>query len=133
MSPLPGYEHDEVDSYLDKSLLKFLITHGEPGKVYHPRAAIYTSKHGHTYLEPDMIYVSNELRKKMGRKRTSADIVFEYLSESTAVYDRTTKADTYLVLGIKELWLVDADKKTIEIRNAKKKKSQLFWKFAYFV
>ena len=32
-------------------------------------------------------------------------------------YDRTTKADTYLALGVRELWLVDSDSRTIEIRH----------------
>ena len=32
-------------------------------------------------------------------------------------YDKTTKADTYLALGVPELWLVDSDAKSIEIRN----------------
>ena len=50
--------------------------------------------------------------------RASADIVFEYASKSTGIYDRTTKADTYLALGVRELWLVDSDAHTIEIRNA---------------
>ncbi|HEY6329923.1 MAG TPA: hypothetical protein VI756_11345 [Blastocatellia bacterium] len=40
---------------------------------------------------------------KMGKRRTSADIVFEYASNSNANYDRTTKVDTYLALGVKEL------------------------------
>ena len=65
-----------------------------------------------------MMYVSPELRERMGKRRTSADIVFEYLSPGTAVYDRTTKADTYLALGVRELWLIDAASKTVELRHA---------------
>lgn len=38
-----------------------------------------------TYLELDMMYVSEELARTMGPKRTSADFVFEYASKSTAV------------------------------------------------
>lgn len=64
-----------------------------------------------------MMYVSTALRERMGAKRTSADIVFEYLSRSTSVYDRTTKADTYLALGVRELWLVDPITQTIEVRH----------------
>ena len=66
-----------------------------------------------------MMYVSNDLRDKMGDRRTSADIVFECVSEGSSVYDRTTKADTYLALGIKELWLIDSDSETVEVRIAR--------------
>jgi Uma2 family endonuclease len=58
------------------------------------------------------------LRARLGRRRTSADIVFEYLSKATAAYDRTTKADTYLALGVRELWLVDPEAALVEVRNA---------------
>jgi Uma2 family endonuclease len=114
MVPPPDPSHDDVDSRLTLSLARFLIDNDTPGDIYHPRAATHTTD---TYLEPDMMYVSSELRSKMGKRRTSADIVFEYTSETNANYDRTTKADTYLALGVRELWLVDSDAKTIGIRN----------------
>jgi Uma2 family endonuclease len=114
MVPPPDPPHGDVDARLTASLSAFLNANGMPGSVYHPREAIYV---GDTYVEPDMMYVSNELRASMGKRRTSADIVFEYLSKSTANYDKTNKADTYLALGVPELWLLDSDTKSIEIRN----------------
>ena len=107
--------------------MEFLIIHENHGEVHHPRAPIYTEGLGGTYLEPDMMYVSQELGAHMGRKRTSADIVFEYLSASNAVYDRTTKAHTYLALGVRELWLVDHSTLTIEVRYAKELKGKPVW------
>ena len=108
----PDWPHDDVGSRITKSLVLFVETHGSPGNVYHPQAAIYANK---PYLEPDMMYVSNELAATMGKRRTSADIVFEYISKSSANYDRTTKAYTYLALGIQELWLIDSQNVTIEV------------------
>lgn len=127
MVPPPEPLHDDIDARLNKSLVRFLITTDSKGEVHHPQAAIYKEAAGGTYLEPDMMYVSDELRAKMGRKRTSADIVFEYSSKSTAVYDRTTKADTYLALGVREPWLVDSDSVTIEVRYAKMHKGRPAW------
>ena len=114
MVPPPDSPHDDLDARLNKSLVLFLERHGSPGSVYHPRAPIYTDD---TYLEPDMIYVSTELAAKIGKRRTSADIAFEYFSKSSATYDRTTKADTYLALGVREPWLIDSDSMTIEVRH----------------
>jgi Uma2 family endonuclease len=113
MVPPPDWPHDDFDERLNKSLVLFVTSHGNPGKIFHPRASIYTDD---TYLEPDMMYVSTELAGRMGKRRTSADIVFEYISKSSANYDYTTKADTYLALGVRELWLVDSDNQWIEIR-----------------
>ena len=124
MVPPPDWPHEDFDERLNKSLVLFVTSHGDPGKVYHPQAAIYTDD---TYLEPDMMYVSNELSVKMGKRRTSADLVFEYTSKSSATYDYTTKADTYLALEVNELWLVDADNQWIEIRYRIKRDNSPEW------
>ena len=119
--------HDDLDVRLNRSLIRFLFERDIRGGVFHPRAAICGDVEAGTYLEPDMMYVSAELREQMGEKRTSADIVFEYLSKSNAVYDRTTKADTYLALGVHELWLIDPVTVTIEVRQAMMRGDRLAW------
>lgn len=116
MVPPPDEPHGSIDDRLNKSLVLYLAANDIEGEVRHPREPIYRSDG--TYLEPDMMYISKALRQRMGKKRTSADIVFEYVSRSNAVYDRTTKADTYLALGVRELWLVDPATVTIEVRYA---------------
>ena len=127
MVPPADYPHDDIDARLNKSLVAFLIQEEIAGDVHHPQAAIYRDVEAGTYLEPDMMYVSPELKTRMGKKRSSADIVFEYSSKSTVNYDRTMKADTYLALGVRELWLIDSDSVSIEVRYARKKSDQLYW------
>ena len=129
MVPPPDWPHDDVDARLNKSLVLFVASHGDPGKVYHPQAPIYTDD---TYLEPDMMYVSKALAEKMGKRRTSADIVFEYFSKSSAIYDRTTKADTYLALDVQELWLIDSDNVTIEVRHRVMKENFPVWEIVRY-
>lgn len=121
------YPHDDLDARLNKSLVQFLFSRGVTGDVHHPQAAIYRDVEAGTYLEPDMMYVSPELKARMGKKRSSADIVFEYSSKSTVNYDRTMKADTYLALGVRELWLVDSDNASIEVRYARQKRDRPIW------
>ena len=108
--------------------MRFTINTENSGNICYPRESIFVEDIWGTYLEPDMMFVSAELEEKMGERRSSADIIFECLSESTGVYDRTTKADTNLGLGVKELWLVDADKQEIEFRNADVYENGRIWK-----
>jgi Uma2 family endonuclease len=117
--PPPNPPHGTIDSRMNRLLMEFLISNKIDGEVHHPKEPIYRHARWGTYLEPDMMFVSTELAAKMGERRTSADIVFEYLSKSTEGYDRTTKADTYLALDVKELWLIDPASKRIETRHAK--------------
>src|ERR1044072_1024065 len=115
--PPPEPPHGDVVSNLCRALIHFLSTRNIEGSVYFPREPIY--QHGNsTYLEPDLFYISESLHAQMGSQHTSADIVFEVLTCSSSVYDRTTKADTYLALGVRELWLVDPSNETIEVRRA---------------
>jgi len=127
MVPPPDPPHDDIGARLNKSLVLFIIENKIEGDVLHPQAAIYRDVAEGTYLEPDMMYVSNDLKNRMGKKRTSADTVFEYVSRSNATYDRTTKADTYLALGVRELWLIDPFTVTIEVRHSIEHKGKPIW------
>lgn len=127
MVPPPNPPHGSLDARLNKLLMQFLLDNRIEGEVHHPKEPIYQYRGGGTYVEPDMMYISDELRASMGDKRTSADIVFEYLSRSTSTYDRTTKADTYLALGVRELWLVDPVSVTIEVRHATARGNRPAW------
>lgn len=127
MVPPPNPSHGEVASRMNRTLMRFVLNNNIEGHVYFPPAPIYVRAEGSTYLEPDLMYVSKESREKMGTVFTSADIVFEFSSRRTTVYDHTTKADTYLALGVRELWLVDPFTVTIEVRHAGKIGETLVW------
>lgn len=127
MVPPPAPPHGSIDSRLVKLLVEFLLNNKLEGEVHHPREGIYIDEEMGTYLEPDMMYVSQALGEQMGQKRASADIVFEYSSKRTAIYDQTTKADTYLALGVRELWIVDSVTTTIEVRYASSNQGSPAW------
>jgi Uma2 family endonuclease len=113
-TPPSGYAHDNVLKKLNALLSVYLFEKKTNGSLYIPRASIWTSSN--TYLEPDLFYISAELEAQMDPKhRTSADLVIEVISPSSAIFDRNTKADTYVALGIKELWLIDETAKTLEV------------------
>ena len=115
MTPPPGYTHDNAVTRLIRMFSVLLEALKDKGKLYVPRAAIWTSER--TYLEPDLFYVSAETEGTMDpERRTTADLVIEVISPGSAIYDRHTKADTYAALGIKELWLVDEVGETVEAR-----------------
>src|ERR1044072_2786192 len=79
MSPPPGYPHDDVATRLNRLLIAHLLSTGDKGNLYIPRAAIWTS--ARTYLEPDLFYVSAELAARLSpERRTTADLVLELIS-----------------------------------------------------
>ena len=133
MVPPPNPPHGSLGARMNRALMKFVLENNAEGDVHFPPEAIWRRAEGSTYLEPDLMYVSKALAARMGnRKRTSADIVFEFLSRSTTVYDRTTKADTYLALSVRELWLVDPVTVTIEVRHASTEEGMPVWEICNY-
>ena len=132
MVPGPNPPHGSVDSRMTKSLVMYLIKNNIEGEVLHPREPVYRRATDSTYLEPDMMFVSPALVGRLGVKRTSADIVFEYLSRRTSTYDRTKKADAYLDLGMREYWLVDHVTETVEVRHSGKVNDTPVWEICRY-
>lgn len=118
MTPPPEKPHGNAVSRINRLLSEHLIKTGDKGTLYVPRHGIALTPS--TWLEPDLFYVSAETQaQSTGRYHTTADLVVEVISPGSAIYDRNTKADTYEVLGVKELWLVDEFEGLIEVRVLK--------------
>src|SRR5437868_5698559 len=114
MTPPPDYPHNQAAADLNSILHDEVKRCRYRGKVYIPRAALWIDDN--TYLEPDLMYISDELKAQMPPKHwTRADIVVEIISPSNANYDRKTKSDTYRAMGIREMWLVDNETKEVEV------------------
>jgi Uma2 family endonuclease len=115
MVPPPSRRHADAVSRLVLVFAAYAAAHPDRCRLFVPRASLSTP--ADTHLEPDLFLVATERLSRMGDENpTSADLVVEVLSPSTAVYDRTAKADTYAALGVRELWLVDLEQETIEQR-----------------
>ena len=60
------------------------------------------------------------------KHRTTADLIVGITSPSSGCYDRTTKADTYEAMKVREMWLVDPDKQTVEVRYFRDRTAAVF-------
>ncbi len=114
MAPSPKMPHSMAGSNLNRVLSRWEQAHADRARLFIPTTAIW--KRPHTWLEPDLFLISRQRLATMSDGITSAELVVEIQSPSTALYDRTTKADTYAALGVTELWLVDPATRTIEQR-----------------
>jgi len=119
MTPPPGQLHNNSASRLNRLLNEYLIKTANKGTLYIPRAGIIRGPN--SWLEPDLFYVAAETPAYSDpvypQYLSTADLVIEVISPSSAIYDRNTKADTYAPLGVKELWLVDEASGIIELRT----------------
>jgi Uma2 family endonuclease len=125
MTPPPDFSHNEAAADLALVLQNEIQRCDYHGKLYVPRTAIWVDDD--TYLEPDLMYISDELKAQMKPQHwTRADIVVEIVSPSSMNYDRKTKSDTYHPMGVREMWLVDTEKKEVEVRSFGSGKNALY-------
>src|SRR5262245_33325681 len=125
MTPPPDYPHNRAAADVNSILGDEIKRCRYRGKVYIPRAALWIDDD--TCLEPDLMYLSAELEAEMApRHWTRAGIAVEIISPSNANYDRRTKSDTYRAMGVREMWLIDNEKKEADVRSFEAKKSAIY-------
>ncbi|MFN0049332.1 MAG: Uma2 family endonuclease [Cytophagales bacterium] len=67
--------------------------------------------------EPDIVFFSKEKSEQFTQKQMhfpAPDLVVEILSDSTEKYDRNIKFRDYASHGVREYWIIDTDKNTLE-------------------
>ena len=72
-----------------------------------------------TQLEPDvLVYPALFPTNCAWARITEHWLAVEIFSPSSKIYDREFKRAAYLKLGLREVWLVDADERTVEVWRA---------------
>jgi Uma2 family endonuclease len=68
-------------------------------------------------FQPDMCVVMNAHLDRVEGKRIvgAPDLVVEVSSPGTAAFERLTKYDVYEYAGVKEYWIVNLDRRNVEI------------------
>lgn len=112
VTPGPSFEHELVVTRILTALANAVQGPGH-GYVFGHGAVSFPPK---TQLEPDVLVVPARIPPS-GKWQDVTDnwLVVEVLSRSSRVYDREFKRDAYLRLGVREVWLVDRDERSVEV------------------
>ena len=111
-SPVPSHQN------ILQNLLLILDAHIRAwglGQVYLAPLDVVLSPED--VLQPDILFIAKDRLGIIGEKNIQGapDLVIEILSPATAERDRGLKRRIYARYGVKEYWLVDADRETIEV------------------
>jgi Uma2 family endonuclease len=121
LTPAPTTKHQFVLRNLTGSLLQYLAQHPLGELAFAPLDVLLGDD---TALQPDLIFVSNTRAKIIQEAfiEGAPDLAVEILSTSTGAHDRATKLPIYAAAGVKEVWLVDSQVRTVEVLKLQGKK-----------
>jgi len=71
--------------------------------------------HDDIVVQPDLLVVCNKFKLDDKSYKGAPDMVVEILSPSTAGRDKLVKFNKYLKAGVKEYWIVDPERKIVEV------------------
>jgi Uma2 family endonuclease len=112
--PMPAFGHQLISARLTALLYAHVEEFGL-GQLSSPVDVVLDAEAA-LVVQPDIVFVSND-RLAIVRERVwgAPDLVVEILSPWTARRDRTIKLAWYRQYGVRECWLVDPNRRTIEV------------------
>ena len=113
MVPVPTTTHQRISRKLEEMLSRF-VEERKLGEVFDAPIDVVFSETD--IVQPDIIFISNENKNiiKEENIKGAPDLIIEILSPSSAQRDKTIKKKLYAKNGVKEYWLVEPQKRTIE-------------------
>lgn len=114
MTPSPTSFHQGISRNL-LLILHAWISKNDLGQIWYAPLDVYFSDEN--VVQPDLFFLSKAHLKKITPKciKGAPDLVVEILSPGTETRDMVTKRKLYYRFGVQEYWIVDPNKKTIEV------------------
>jgi len=114
LTPAPTPYHQLVKQRIERLLLEH-VEGRALGQILDAPCDVVLSRFD--VLQPDIFFVSSSRLAIIGEKFITGapDLVVEVLSPGTRRRDRISKAKRYARFGVREMWIADPDRKTIEV------------------
>lgn len=113
MSPSPRFRHQRVAFRLARMLAEYVESNGL-GEVIPAPFDVHLP--GGDIVEPDVVFVSAANRSMLRDWiHGTPDLVVEVHSPDSMERDRVTKRELYARNGVREYWMVDSDRRVIEV------------------
>ena len=112
MAPAPNRFHQDISRNIEFAILQWINT-GGGGKVYDAPFDVYLDDTN--VFQPDIAFISPEnlgILTAAGAEG-APDLIVEILSPSNRALDLGPKKKLYARFGVKELWMIDPEPRTI--------------------
>ncbi len=107
--------HQEISQNLNFEM-SYFVRKKQLGKVFTAPTDVYLDKYNHHL--PDLFFIRADNLGIIDYKHGILgvpDLIVEILSPGTAMNDRVEKKSAYLATGVREYWLIDPQRRSVEI------------------
>jgi Uma2 family endonuclease len=121
MTPSPSTYHQKIVGNLYRKLSDY-VEKNKLGEIYvSPVDVIF---HEIDVFVPDLVFVSNENLSIVSENNIQGapDLIIEVMSPSSVARDREGKYKRYAYYGVKEYWIVDLQRKLVEVYDLEQDK-----------
>ncbi|MGA1823314.1 MAG: Uma2 family endonuclease [bacterium] len=114
MTPSPSTKHQRISRNLEW-IIEFFIKKNKCGEIFDAPCDVLLSDTN--VIVPDLVYISKENEDIITKDNIKGipDLIIEILSPSNRVHDTVLKKDLYEHFSVKEYWIVDPDRETVEV------------------
>lgn len=111
----PTWTHQEMQMALSAKIWNFIVEHKGTCRVIPAPFAVYIKKDKRNYVEPDISVICDEEKKSEKGCQGAPDWVIEIVSPFSVKMDYERKVKLYREAGVREYWIVDAEKQTVTV------------------
>ena len=113
MAP-PSYLHQKLVMELSATIRDYIKTHGDPCEVLPAPFAVFLNQDDHNYVEPDVSVICDSSKINEKGCNGAPDFIIEIVSPSSQRMDYLTKLFKYRTAGVREYWIVNPMKETVQ-------------------
>ena len=113
MAP-PSYLHQKLVMELSATIRDYIKSHGGPCEVLPAPFAVFLNQDNHNYVEPDVSVICDPGKINDRGCNGAPDFIIEIVSPSSQRMDYLTKLFKYRTAGVREYWIVNPMKETVQ-------------------
>ena len=111
----PSRMHQEILSALHAAIYNYIKSSGGSCKIYPAPFAVKLSKDKDNIVEPDISVICNPDKLTDKGCTGAPDWIIEIISPSTPGHDYVRKLNLYMNAGVREYWIVNPMKSTVNL------------------
>lgn len=119
MAP-PGRTHQKISWKLHQAIANYIDSNGGECEVYAAPFAVFLSKDGRNYIEPDISVICDQSKLDERGCHGAPDWIIEIVSPGSKSMDYFTKLFQYRNVNVREYWIVDPTKELVMVYRFEK-------------